>query len=88
MFTNPILQEIGNKYGKSAAQVVLRWLAQRNIISLAKSVKKERMAENINIFDFELSDEDMRMINKMDKKETSFFYHDDPASVEMIAGLH
>ena len=46
------------------------------------------MAENINIFDFELSDEDMRMINKMDKKETSFFYHDDPASVEMIAGLH
>lgn len=61
MFTNPILQEIGNKYGKSTAQVVLRWLAQRNIISLAKSVKKERMAENINIFDFELSDEDMRM---------------------------
>lgn len=88
MFHNPILQEIGNKYGKSIAQVILRWLMQRNIVPLAKSVKKERMAENINIFDFELSDEDMKTISEMEKKETSFFYHDDPVSVEMISKVH
>ena len=87
MFSNPELQEIGNKYNKSIAQVILRWLVQRNIVPLAKSVKKTRMQENINIFDFELSDEDMQKISAMDKKESSFFSHYDPATIEMIAGL-
>ena len=72
MFSNPELQEIGDKYNKSIAQVILRWLVQRNIVPLAKSVKKTRMQENINIFDFELSDEDMQKISAMDKKESSF----------------
>lgn len=88
MFTNPELKAIGDKYGKSIAQVILRWLVQRGIVPLAKSVKKERMQENIDIFDFELSDEDMAVITKMDKKESSFFDHYDAATVEMIAGLN
>lgn len=88
MFSNPDLKAIGDQYGKSIAQVILRWLAQRDIVSLAKSVKKERMQENINIFDFELSDEDMNKITSLDKKESSFFSHYDPATIEMIAGLH
>lgn len=87
MFTNPQLKAIGDKYQKSVAQVILRWLVQRNIVPLAKSVKKERMAENINIFDFELSYEDMETIESMDKKESSFFSHYNPSTVEMIAGL-
>ena len=88
MFTNPELKAIGDKYGKSIAQVILRWLVQRGIVPLAKSVKKERMQENINIFAFELSDEDMAVIAKMDKKERSFFDHYDASTVEMIAGLN
>ena len=88
MFTNAELKAIGDKYGKSIAQVILRWLVQRGIVPLAKSVKKERMQENINIFDFELSDEDMAVIAKMDKKESSFFDHYDASTVEMIAGLN
>lgn len=88
MFSNPDLKVIGDKYGKSIAQVILRWLVQRDIVSLAKSVKKERMEENINIFDFELSDEDMNKITSLDKKESSFFSHYDPATIEMIAGIH
>lgn len=72
MFSNPELKAIGDKYGKSVAQVILRWLVQRNIVSLAKSVKKERMQENINIFDFELSQEDMDKISTLDQKESSF----------------
>ncbi|MCD7949908.1 MAG: aldo/keto reductase [Erysipelotrichaceae bacterium] len=88
MFSNPDLKAIGDKYGKSIAQVILRWLYQRDIISLAKSVKKSRMQENIDIFDFELSDEEMKFISTMDKQESSFFSHYDPAIVEMINGLH
>ena len=79
---------LGEKYGKTVAQVILRWLVQRNIVPLSKSVKKSRMEENINIFDFELSKEDMDKISEMDKKESSFFSHYDPSIVEMIAGLH
>ena len=67
---------------------LVRWLVQRNIVSLAKSVKKERMQENIDIFDFQLSDEDMNKITAMDKKESSFFSHYNAATVEIIAGLH
>lgn len=87
MFTNPVLTEIGNKYNKSVAQVILRWLVQRGICPLSKSVRKERMQENINIFDFELSQEDMETIATLDKQESSFFDHYDPAIVEMICGL-
>lgn len=87
MFSNPILQEIGDQYHKSIAQVILRWLVQRNIVPLAKSVKKERMEQNLDIFDFELSDEDMKKIESLDEKTSSFFSHDDPATVEMICGL-
>ena len=88
IFTNETLMGIGEKYNKSVGQVILRWLVQRGIVPLAKSVKKERMQENINIFDFELSKEDMDKISEMDKKESSFFSHYDPSIVEMIAGLH
>ena len=88
MFSNPELKAIGEKYRKTVAQVILRWLVQRNIVPLSKSVKKSRMEENINIFDFELRKEDMDKINEMDKKESSFFSHYDPSIVEMIAGLH
>ena len=88
MFSNPELKAIGENYGKTVAQVILRWLVQRNIVPLSKSVKKSRMEENINIFDFELSKEDMDKISEMDKKESSFFSHYDPSIVEMIAGLH
>ena len=88
MFSNPGLKAIGEKYGKTVAQVILRWLVQRNIVPLSKSVKKSRMEENINIFDFELSKEDMDKISEMDKKESSFFSHYDPSIVEMIAELH
>lgn len=88
MFTNPILQSIGNKYGKSVAQVILRWLVQRGIVPLAKSVNKERMKQNIDIFNFELSNEDMKVIETLDKKTSSFFSHYNPTTVEMIAGLN
>ena len=88
MFSNPELKAIGEKYRKTVAQVILRWLVQRNIVPLSKSVKKSRMEEIINIFDFELSKEDMDKISEMDKKESSFFSHYDPSIVEMIAELH
>ena len=87
MFNNPILKEISEKYNKSVAQVILRWLTQRNIVVLAKSVRKERMLENIDIFDFKLSQEDMEIISKMDKAESSFFNHYDPEGIEYLASL-
>lgn len=82
LFTNPILAEIGRQYGKSIGQVVLRWLIQRGIVALAKSVRPERMAKNIDIFDFELSSEDVEKITALDMKESAFFDHDDPQQVE------
>lgn len=82
LFINPILAEIGRQYGKSIGQVVLRWLIQRGIVALAKSVRPERMAENIDIFDFELSSEDVEKITALDMKESAFFDHDDPQQVE------
>lgn len=87
MFTNPTLQAIADQYGKSIGQVILRWLVQRGIVPLAKTVRKERMMENINIFDFELSEKDMEVIASMDKKESSFFDHREAASVERLANL-
>ena len=82
LFENPILSEIGLKYEKTVGQVVLRWLMQRGIVALAKSVRPERMAENINIFDFELSKEDIEKIAELDMKKSAFFDHDAPEQVE------
>ena len=87
MFTNPELKEIGDKYGKSVAQVILRWLFQRGIVPLAKTVNKERMLQNIDIFNFELNENDMNKIAALDKKESSFFNHQEASSVEMLANL-
>lgn len=86
LFSNPMLIEIGRKYGKSVGQVVLRWLTQRGVVALAKSVRKERMQENIDIFDFELSHDDMNKITAMDTATSAFFSHRDPAMVEWLTG--
>lgn len=87
LFQNEALQQIGDRYGKSVAQVVLRWLIQRGIVCIPKSVKKERMLQNISVFDFSLSDEDMAEISKLDTDTSSFFDHRDPAAVERLASL-
>lgn len=83
-FTNETLQAIGDKYGKSIGQVVLRWLYQRDIVSLAKSVREERMKENINIFDFELTQEDMNLIQTLDTNTSQFFDHRNPEMVKWL----
>ncbi|MCE9947128.1 aldo/keto reductase [Hafnia paralvei] len=85
LFEHPVLAAIGQKYGKSIGQVILRWLYQRGIVSLAKTVKKARMEENIAIFDFEISGEDMQKITAIDTATSAFFSHRDPARVEWIA---
>ena len=82
LFTNPVLAEIGAQYGKTVGQVVLRWLLQRGIVALAKTVRPERMAENIDVFDFKLSEEDTEKIASLDMKESAFFDHDAPQQVE------
>ena len=87
MFNQPLLKEIGNRYNKTVAQVILRWLIQRGIVVLAKSTRKSRMEENINIFDFELSEQEMQIIAELDKKESSFFSHYDPNIIEYLASL-
>ncbi|MEO3988681.1 aldo/keto reductase [Pseudocitrobacter cyperus] len=85
LFEHPVLAAIGQKYGKSIGQIILRWLYQRGIVSLAKTVKKSRMEENIAIFDFEISGEDMQKITAIDTATSAFFSHRDPARVEWIA---
>jgi len=85
LFQNEVLLAIGVRYGKSVGQVVLRWLVQRGIVALAKSVRKERMAENIAIFDFSLDDEDMARIAALDTNTSSFFSHRDPAMVKWMS---
>lgn len=82
LFQDPVLTEIGAQYGKTAGQVVLRWLIQRGIVVLAKSVRPARMAENIDIFDFALTEEDIAKITALDKQESAFFDHDAPQQVE------
>ena len=84
LFSNETLQNIGDKYGKSIAQVVLRWLVERDIVVLAKSVNPERMKQNLDIFDFELTDEDKAQITTLDSNDSQFFSHADP---EMIKAL-
>jgi 2,5-diketo-D-gluconate reductase A len=84
LFQNELLLSIGAKYGKSIAQVVLRWLTQRGVVAIPKSVRKERIKENFNIFDFDLGPEDMEAIVTLDMKVTSFFDHRDPAVIKWM----
>jgi 2,5-diketo-D-gluconate reductase A len=84
LFTNELLTSIGKKYNKSVAQVVLRWLTQRGVIAIPKSVRKERMVENFNSLDFQLSAEDMQAIMTLDTKASLFFDHRDPAMVKWL----
>ena len=84
IFQNELLLSIGKKYNKSIAQVILRWLIQRGIVAIPKSVRKERMKENFNIFDFKLSEEDMNEIKQLDTKASLFFDHRDPAMVKWL----
>ena len=82
LFENPALVEIAQKYKKTTAQVILRWHIQCGVIVIPKSTHKERMQENLNIFDFALDQADMKLISELDKKQSSFFSHSDPATVE------
>lgn len=86
IFTNETIAEIGKKYGKANGQVILRWLLQRGIVVIPKSVHKARMAENFDVFDFELSADDMKTMNSLDKNESQFFDHRDPVAIESIFG--
>ncbi len=85
LFQNEDLKTIGGKYGKSVGQVVLRWLVQRGVVALAKSVRKQRMVENLDVFDFQLSDEDIARITKLEAGTSSFFSHRDPAIVKWMS---
>jgi 2,5-diketo-D-gluconate reductase A len=84
IFSNPTLSEIGAAYGKSVAQVIVRWLIQRDVVVIPKSVRPERMRENIDVFDFALSDDDMARIAELDTGATLFFNHDDPDWVSRL----
>ncbi|MGN8245166.1 aldo/keto reductase [Cellulomonas soli] len=86
IFTNPTLTEIGQVYGKSVAQVALRWLVQRGVVVIPKSVRPERMAENLDVFDFQLTDDDMARIATLDTGASVAFDHRDPAFVAQIGG--
>lgn len=87
MFKNETLVSIGEKYGKSSAQTALRFLTQERIVVIPKSVKKERMEQNINIFDFELTKDEIEQIRELDLGHSLFFSHHDPETVEMIINL-
>ena len=85
LFKNEVLATIGRKYNKSIAQVVLRWLTHREVVVIPKSVHKDRIQENFNCFDFELTTEDMQTIASLDMKTTSFFDHRDPKMVKLLS---
>ena len=87
LFRDPVLTEIGQKHGKTAAQVVLRWHLQRGVVAIPKSVRPERMRENIDVFDFALSAEEMERIGALDQKQSAFFSHQDPTMVEWFVDL-
>ena len=87
IFDLPELKEIADKYGKTVAQVILRWHLQRGIVVIPKSTHKERMEENFNVFDFKLSDGDMAKISELDRNESSFFSHYDPSMVEWFVNM-
>lgn len=84
IFENELLKNIGKEYNKSIAQVILRWLIQRDIVVIPKSVSKQRIIENIDVFDFELTDDDMSKIVTLDKNQSSFFNHNDVAMVKWL----
>ena len=85
IFHNELLKAIADHHGKSIAQVVVRWLTQRGVVAIPKSVRKERMAENFSIFDFQLTDDEMRSIATLDTGTSSFFDHRDPAMVKWLS---
>lgn len=87
LFENPVLVPIANKYKKTTAQIMLRWHIQRGVVVIPKSTHIERMEENLNIFDFELDPTDMNQISELDKKQSSFFSHSDPAIVEWFVQM-
>lgn len=87
IFKNEILLAVGKKYGKSPAQVILRWLYERGVVSLAKSVKKDRMKQNIDIFNFSLTSEDKEQIGTLQTSGSQFFDHDDPKTVDFFEKL-
>lgn len=86
IFNNEVLKAIAEKYNKATGQVILRWLLQRGITVIPKSVHQNRMVENIDVFDFELSDDDMKKIAELDKNESEFFDHRNPITIEQIFG--
>ncbi|MFS9438871.1 aldo/keto reductase [Streptococcus sobrinus] len=86
IFTNPTIAQIGQKYGKTNGQVILRWLLQRDIVIIPKSVRRQRMEENFDVFDFRLDQEDMETMANLDKGQSQFFDHRDPAAIEAIFG--
>ena len=86
-FNNSVLNEIGSRYGKSAAQAALRFLIQRDVVVIPKTTHRERMEENINAFDFVLADEEMEVLAGLDQGESAFFSHYDPETVEFLTGL-
>jgi len=88
IFQNELLRTIAGKYDKTVAQVVLRWLTQRGVVAIPKSVRKERIVENFAIFDFKLSPEDMSAIASLDTKQTAFFDHRDPEKVKWISTVN
>lgn len=87
LFDNATLVNIGKKYNKSSAQVILRWLIQRGIIIACKSTHIERMEQNFNVFDFKLSEEDMEKIKELDTETSVFFNHQDPSMVEWFNNI-
>ena len=86
-FDNPVITGIAEKYGKTPAQIMLRWHIQRGVVVIPKSTHIERMEENFNVFDFSISDEDMAEIAKLDKAQSSFFSHQDPKMVEWFVNM-
>ena len=87
IFTNPVLTEIGEKYGKSAAQVAFRWNVQRGVVIIPKSVHKDRMEQNIDIWDFELTEDEMKKIADLDMGHSEIVDHSDPAFVKMLHSM-
>ena len=87
LFENPVLAQLAEKYNKTTAQIILRWHIQRGVVVIPKSTHKARMEENLQVFDFVLEPEDMNRISALDKKQSSFFSHSDPAMVEWFVKM-